>query len=141
MFTVHIKNKAPETGFNPEPASSHKTEDAAVEAAKALASDKSSYGRTVLVCEEGTNLTVSVEYATGEPSIGYEDGEPFLVPATDAHFLVTRDDREVPTEKRVEKNDETGGIVVYLDQPQGDVLVGNHDQTRHDIKPKNEVAS
>lgn len=133
MFTVHTKNRAPETGFSDEPASSHKTEDAAIEAAKALASDASSYGRTVLIVEAGTNTTWSVEYVTGEASVGYQDGEPYLIPAADQHFVVTKDAREVPVTVRQEDND-AGGVAIFLDQPKGEPLEGEFTQTIHEIE-------
>ena len=139
MFTVHTKNKSPETGFDPQPASRHKTEETAVQAAMDLAIDSKTYGRTVMVFEEGTNLAISVEYRTGEPTIGYDEGEPYLIPSPDSHFRVTRDDREEIVERR-EETDDYGVTVVHFDQPEDRAMEGDIKVTVYEIK-KDEVSS
>lgn len=126
MFTVHTKNKAPETGFSDAPSSEHRSEDKALEAAKELAQDRKTYGNTVMVCETGTNRTTSVQYLAGEASVGYDEGVPYLIEG-EGKFVITLDAREVPVEIRKEE-DENGGVTVHLDQPSGDMLVGEFNQ-------------
>jgi hypothetical protein len=131
MLTVHTKNLSPETGFNAEPTSEHKTEKAALEAAKELAASPKTHGNTVLVQEKGTNRTWTVQKIAGEATVGLDEGVPYLVEG-DAHFQITYDAREVPVEIRQE-TDENGGVAVYLDQPEGHPLVGEFDVHTEEI--------
>lgn len=125
MFTVHTKNKAPETGFADDPASSHKSEEAALAAAKELAQDPKTYGNTVMVCEKGTNRTWSVQYLAGQATVGYDEGTPYLVEG-EGRFLTTYDAREEVVEVRQEE-DGNGGVAIFLDQPHNE-LVGEFEQ-------------
>ncbi len=134
MFTVHTKNKAPETGFSAEPASTHKTADAALSAAKELATDKATYGNTILVTEAGTNRSWTVQHMSGEASVGYDEGVPFVVPSTEQYYVITYDAREVPTEIRREDDETTGSVAVFLDHPAGEPLIGDFEVTTEKIE-------
>lgn len=130
MFTVHEKNQAPETGFNPEPVSSHKSEETALAAAKDVASSADKHSNIAFVQEEGTNRTWTVQHISGEVTVGYNEGVPYLVPAADAHYQIVYDAREnVVTERREEA--ENGSVAIFLDE--APVATGDFDVTTEEI--------